>query len=297
MMELAKLRGTLGLGEGSEVSPSNAVEVIRSSRRDIRDGGTRGIDLDEIEKSSRLSIREKAYCWLVALSLTEGADMKSMMRGGIKVRGSGGKLSREEIALWCGFEGSEISRVVSDSLLSGMIREYYLRAVTVHDNRVEDLRNIALSRLNASAVAVVGDILDYGKGKPIPEGDYYGYIDIGNGEHVRIRQLSELPDHVGLAIKSFRLRNVGSSKQAVLVPEIEFYDAMRASELLLKYTGDIGSKSTSDEILGMAGSIADMIDRARRRSNSIESVEEAAAIEEGVVESEFISMGEDEDGV
>lgn len=96
---------------------------------------------------------------------------------------------------------------------------------------------------------------------------YYGYMQLADGSMARIKRLEELPNHVSMAIKSFKIRNEGSKQNPLFVPEIEFYDGVRAAELLLKYTGDIGAGRAGDDVIGLVGDVVDMIDSARRRSN------------------------------
>lgn len=115
-------------------------------------------------------------------------------------------------------------------------------------------------------------------------------MQLADGSMARIKRLEELPNHVSLAIKSFKIRNEGSKQNPMFVPEIEFYDGVRAAELLLKYTGDIGASRSGEDVVGMVGDIVDMIDSARRRSNQREkreSVIEADA-EVEVVEATFV---------
>lgn len=123
-----------------------------------------------------------------------------------------------------------------------------------------------------------------------PSDGYYGYMALADGSMARIKRLEELPAHVSMAIKSFKIRNEGSKQNPILVPEIEFYDGVRAAELLLKYTGDIGTNRVGDDVVGAISDIVDMIDSARRRSNQREkreSVIEADA-EVEVVEATFV---------
>lgn len=102
---------------------------------------------------------------------------------------------------------------------------------------------------------------------PAPSDGYYGYLQLADGSMARIKRLEELPAHVSMAIKSFKIRNEGSKQNPMFVPEIEFYDGVRAAELLLKYTGDIGAGRAGDDVIGLVGDVVDMIDSARRRSN------------------------------
>lgn len=123
---------------------------------------------------------------------------------------------------------------------------------------------------------------------PAPSDGYYGYMQLADGSMARIKRLEELPNHVSMAIKSFKIRNEGSKQNPLFVPEIEFYDGVRAAELLLKYTGDIGAGRAGDDVVGMIGDVVDMIDSARRRSNERQKAERTIEADAEVTEVTFV---------
>lgn len=251
----------------------SAFELARIERRHIRKGESVVVSLDTI-KCGRfgLTAREAMFAYLIACS--EGVHKDSPLGFSIRRKAAGKimSISPGDIAVQCGYDAADADMLLGDSGIKQAIREYSLQQLRMNDSPAEDLRAIALSRLASSASANVESVVEYAndrtaKKMTVGDDDYYGYIPLAGGNMVRIKQLNELPDHVGMAIRSFKVRNEGTKELPILVPEIEFYDGIRAAELLLKYTGDIGNKSNSEDVAGAVKDIVNLIDNARRRNN------------------------------
>lgn len=270
-------------------------ELAKIERRRIKEGAAVMVDLDKL-KCGRfgLTAREAMFAYLVACS--EGVNKDAPIGFNVSRKKSGKKVaySPSDIAIQCGFDASEGEAMMSDRSIKQAIKEYSLVRLRMNDNPVDDLRSIALSRLASSASANVDSIIEYQSDRDaralktgeVPDGNYYGYIPMAGGSMVRIKQMGEIPDHVALAIKSFKIRNEGTKEFPILVPDIEFYDGVRAAELILKYTGDIGNKNGGEDVASTVRDIVGMIDKARRRNNERSS--SSKALEEvNVIDTEF----------
>lgn len=278
------------------VKIETAFELAKIERRRIKQGEAPMFNLDRLRCGRfGLTARESMFAYLVACSESLGKDSPIGYKISRQKAGKLISLSPSDIAIQCGFSASDGEAMMGDRSVKQAIKEYGLARLRMSDNPSEDLRNIALSRLASSASANVDSIVEYESDREArklrtgeePDGNYYGYIPMAGGSMVRIKQMSELPDHVALAIKSFKITNEGTKEFPILVPNIEFYDGLRAAELLLKYTGDIGTKSGGEDVAGTVRDIVGMIDRARRRNNEHSS--KSKALEEvNVIDTEFI---------
>lgn len=254
----------------------SAFVLAKLERDHIRKGEATGVDLDVLRCGRfGLSARESMFAYLMACSETSKKESPVGYRVSRQAGGKLFSLSASDIAIQCGFNASAGDELMSNRKIRQAIKEYRLQRLRTDDSPSEDLRSIALSRLASSASANVDSLVEYESERTdvlledgqVPEDNYYGYIPMAGGSMVRIKQLNEIPDHVGLAIKSFKIRNEGTKEIPILVPDIEFYDGVRAAELLLKYTGDIGNKSSGEDVAGAVRDIVGMIDGARRRNN------------------------------
>lgn len=283
----------------------SAFELIRLERRKAKIGEKIITNLDEI-KCGRfgLTAREAIFAYLVACSESVNKDGPPGFKLSRKSAGKILAVSPSDIAIQCGFNASDADVLMSDRSVKQAIKEYRLQKLNMDGSPVEDLRNIALSRLASASSANVDSIVEYQSDRnavrlqedEVPEDNYYGYIPMAGGSMVRIKQMTELPDHVALAIKSFKIKNEGTKEFPILVPDIEFYDGVRAAELLLKYTGDIGNKSNSEDVAGAVRDIVGMIDTARRRNadKKPKELEEVNVIDTDFVESEVIDSEQED---
>lgn len=109
-----------------------------------------------------------------------------------------------------------------------------------------------LEEISEDTVALGIPVQTGGVGGRAKNGYYGGYIQLADGSTVRIRGLDELPENVAAGIKKISFHSVGmikgedGVKRPIMIPDIELHDGVRAAELLLKYTGDIGSKKGDD---------------------------------------------------